>query len=58
MMLDGMVTVEINTLALLEYILTTGLAPKDQENTCFILQIRSSKKENIGHILLSIFGKM
>ena len=42
-MLDGMVTVEINTLALLEYILTTGLAPKDQENTCFILQIRSSQ---------------
>ena len=28
MMLDGLVTVEINTLALLEYILTRGIGPE------------------------------
>ena len=43
MMLDGMVTVEINTLALLEFILTGGLAQKYLEDRCFILQIGSSQ---------------
>ena len=43
MMPDGLVTVEINTLALLEFILTGGLAQKYLKNRCYILQIRSSQ---------------